>query len=260
MRHAASGLLGRARFVLALFLGLAWFAPLSAQVHVPAGASLDLAGGRIDFGGRALSVEGELALGAGRLDGLDDFRVLAGGSADLGSGIVRLAGDWENRGALIAGTSLVDFIDGVGDSFVLGATEFANLRVATALGKRIRLESGRTQRVTGALTLTGTGVPLRIDSTLPPAVAYLDLLPGGTQSISNVAVWDVHAIGQRLAPTQTNQGGNANTSGWFGFGVVSDPAVIPTTSPLALTLLALLVIALALARRNTSNLLRRDER
>ena len=220
---------------------------------MPAGARLQVDGGRIDFGGTSYTGHGVLRLGAGWLEGLDDFRILPGGSADLGSGVLRLRGDWENRGSIVAGTSLVEFLDAPGDSFVLGATEFSSLRATTTQGRRLRLESGVTQRVLNSLTLVGTGAPLRIDSTAPGAAAFLQLVTGGTQDITNVAVWDVHAIGQPLAPDETNQGGNGNVQGWFGSGgavAPAQPVIIPAASPWSLALLACGLLAGMLVRRD----------
>lgn len=234
----------------ACLASLALCAPLWAQVTVPANAQLRVDGGRIDFGGSSFAGQGMLRLGAGRLDNLDDFRVLAGGTADLGSGVLRLAGDWENRGTVIAGTSTVEFIDSLADSHVIGTTDFANLRLATMVGKRLRLESGQTQRVSGNLVLTGSGAPLRIESTAPPAVAFLDLLPGGTQNIANVAVADVYGTGQLLAPGQVNQGGNGNVNGWFGSAATAPQLeVIPSASTWSLLLLAMMIgLSLVLRR------------
>jgi hypothetical protein len=227
--------------VVALAATLLASADADADIRVPAGARLQVDGGRIDFSGTSYVGYGVLRLGAGSLERLDDFRIFAGGSADLGSGVLRLAGDWENRGGIAAGTSLVEFLDAPGDSFLLGATEFSSVRAATAQGRRLRLESGNTQRVLTSITLVGTGAPLRIDSSTPGDVAFLHLLAGGSQDITNVAVWDVHASGQPLAPDETNQGGNANVQGWFGSGQALSPGrleTIPATSPLALLLLA----------------------
>jgi hypothetical protein len=218
---------------------------IAAGINVPAGASMHVGDARLGFAGGDLQVAGAVTLAAGRLDGLGHVRVPAGGQLALGGGTVSLAGDWENRGAVDAGSALVAFLDGSGDSAILGETVFADLQVETTAGRRIRLESGATQQVAGALVLRGAGAPLRIDSTTPGATAFLSLLASGSQDIANVAVWDVHATGQWLAAGQENQGGNTNTTGWFGVAggtppppPVPAPQVIPATSPWALLALA----------------------
>jgi len=238
--------IGRGRLpVLAALLSICLVA--SADVRVPSGARVRLEGGRLDLSGTSYVGYGVLRLGGGALERVDDFRVLAGGSADLGSGIVRLGGDWENRGAIAAGTSTVEFLDGPADSLLLGPTEFSTLRATTTQGRRLRLEAGVTQQVLASITLVGSGAPLRVDSTVPGDAAFLRLLAGGTQDITNVAVWDVHATGLPLAPDETNQGGNGNVQGWFGGGAVAPARLetIPATSPWALLSIACGLLAAA---------------
>jgi len=225
-------------------------------ISVPAGARLALNGGSAAFAGQDLRVDGALALGAGSLLGLGALYAGAGAQADLGSGLVELAGDWENRGTILAGTSQVRFLDGAAESAILGSTAFANLSLVSATGKRYRLESGLTQTVSGLLEIRGAaGAPIQIDVTQPGSTAYLDLLPGGTQAIDHVGVSDVHATGQPLAPTLTNEGGRGNDDGWFGQGGggPAAPVPAPTLSPAALWLLALAIGLAALrARRHPS--------
>lgn len=233
-----------------LRLALLWFgalacSPCLAGVSVPAGASLDLGGGRIEVAGGDVEVRGVLHLGAGQLLGVRDFRVLAG-SADLGSGLIRLTGDWENRATLVAGSSRVEFRDGAAAvRAILGSSSFATLSLVSANGTRYRIESGSTQHIAALLDIVGQGVPIQMDVTVAGTVANLELLAGGTQSIDNVGVSDVHAIGQPLAPDQTNQGGNGNDDGWFGQGgvvtppVIVQPLVVPALDGFGLLLLGL---------------------
>ena len=83
--------------------------------------------------------------------------------------------------------------------------------------------------------------------TQPGSVAFLNLLPSGTQSIANVGVSDVHATGQPLAPDQTNQGGRGNAQGWFGGGgPIGQHVPVPAASPTALMLFALSLLGAAL--------------
>lgn len=231
-------------------LALLFFAAAAqADIVVPPGASLQLSGGRLDLAGSDVLISGALGLGSGELRGVGALRILAGGSADFGSGVATLSGDWENRGTFTAGSSRVELRDGPAVSQILGTTPFANLSLVSLTGKRYRFESGFTQRVSANLQISGTGAAIQVDVTAPGSVAFLDLLPGGSQSIANVGVSDVHATGQHLAPTQTNQGGNGNDNGWFG-GVPPRPAVpVPTASPAALLLQALGLIFFAMRRR-----------
>jgi len=225
-----------------------------AGMRVPADASVRLRDARIDLASGALEIAGTLTVANGTLEGLTDLRVTPDGQLLLGTGLVRLGGDWDNGGSIDAASARVEFIDGSADSSILGETLFGDLAVTTTFGRRLRLQSGATQQIAGALVLRGTGAPLRIDSTVPAGTAFLALADAGSQDIANVAVWDVHATGQWLAPGETNQGGNANASRWFGAGgavpppLVRAPAIIPVDSPWAL--LALLAGMLLLLRRH----------
>lgn len=232
--------------------GICVAATAQAQsLNVPAGATLQVAGGRIDTAGGDVRIDGLLNLGAGELRGVGALRIGAGGMADLGAGVVTLTGDWENRGNLIAGTSRVALRDGaLATSAILGNNEFANLSAVSLTGKRYRFESAFTQRVRAQLELRGTGPAIQMDVTVPGSVAFLSLLAGGTQAIANVGVSDVYATGQPLAPTQTNQGGNGNDDGWFGGGGPVRPTVpIPALSWPMLALLGLGMWAIAAQRR-----------
>lgn len=238
-----------------LLAGLLLSTVASADIRLPAGATLELGTGTLDAAGGDVESSGTVRLGSGQLLGVRDFRVLAG-LADLGAGLLRLAGDLENRGTLASGTSRVELRDG-GDpeSWILGNSHFAALSLASASGKRFRLESGSTQRVTTLLEILGNGLPVQIDVTSPGSVAFIDLLDGGDQNIANVGVSDVYAIGQPLAPEQTNQGGNGNDQGWFGGGGPPPeppprppPQPVPTLSDGWLLLMMLLLVGVALRR------------
>lgn len=228
----------------------------AAGISLPPGSRLDLNGGAAALAAQDLRIDGALTLGSGSVLDLASLRLGAGGQADLGSGVVELGGDWENRGSLAAGSSRVRFVDGPADSVLLGSTTFASASFVSAAGKRYRFESGSTQSVAAQLDILGTGAPVQIDVTQPGSVAFLDLLPSGTQSIANVGVSDVHAIGQALAPDQTNQGGRGNDTGWFGNGggPIGQAVSVPSSSPggLALFALTLLGAALVAFRRSAS--------
>jgi hypothetical protein len=241
------------RVAAAFALALCALSAYATGIHVPPGASFEANGGRIDFAGGSFLVDGHAGLGDGELAGLDALRIGATGIADFGSGTATLFGDFENRGTFNAGTSRVQLRDGVAaQSAILGPSQFANLSLVSANGKRYRFESGQTQRIAGSLQITGNGAPIQIDVTTSGQLAYVNLLPGGTQAISNVGVSDVHATGQHLAPTQTNQGGNGNDNGWFGGGPLEPPRPIPAVSPFLLAALAALLAFVGLRRRDAA--------
>lgn len=238
-----------------LVLGTLVSSSCLAGITVPAGATFDLDGGRVDVAGGDVESRGTLRLGDGELTGVGDFRVLAG-TADLGSGLIRIAGDWENRAVVTAGGSVVEFRDGpAAIRAILGSTAFATLSLVSANGTRYRIESGSTQRIATLLEIVGTGVPIQIEAS-SASIASVNLLAGGTQAIDNVGVSNVHAIGQPLAPTQTNQGGSGNANGWFGQGgggvtppTIVEPLVVPALSDLGLLLTTLLFGAIAWRQR-----------
>jgi hypothetical protein len=238
---------------LALLLSVPLFAHASG-ISVPAGARLDIGGGGISLATQDLRVDGSLTLGNGFLFNVGSLHIDASAQADLGGGLIELLGDWENHGNVLAGTSRVQFLDGVPESAILGSTVFANFSLVSTSGKRYRFESGLTQTVSGELVVQGTaGQAIQIDVTQPGTTGFLNLLASGTQNIASVGVSDVHATGQHLAPTLTNTGGRGNDNGWFGGGGpgpgpgAAVPA--PTLSPAGLFLFALALGGLALRAR-----------
>ncbi|MBN8478215.1 MAG: hypothetical protein J0L91_04555 [Burkholderiales bacterium] len=240
-------------WTMAQGLGAFWVAltllpgTAAASLEIPSGAGVDLAGGSIDFAGGDLVDLGALSLNGGQILGAGAFRVLTGGTADLTGGLVQAGGDWVNLGGINTTGSSVELRDGAAPaSSLLGTTTFHNLSLVSSSGKRYRLQSGLTQHVGGLLEIRGLGPPIQVDVTMPGVIAFLDLVPGGTQSIANVGVSDVFANGQHLAPTQTNQGGNNNDQGWFGklFG-----ASTPVPALSAPAMLFLMVVTLLLGMR-----------
>ncbi|HET8898672.1 MAG TPA: hypothetical protein VFN09_07895 [Rhodanobacteraceae bacterium] len=221
--------------------GVLFAATLSAQTYIPAGATIECHGGTLNAAGTSMTVDGALTLGAGSLLDLADFSVGSAGQAQLDSGHIVLAGNWSNQGAIDAGSSTVSFVDGgSGASALLGTTEFAALDFTSGTGKHYLFESGQTQTVSTTLTIQGTqAAPIQIDVTQPGAIAYLNLLAGGSQNIAHVGVSDVHANGQHLAPALTNEGGRGNDDGWFGSVIAAPvPIPVPATSLWSLLLLA----------------------
>ena len=249
--------------VRALALRAAFIAPLcllvgataQADINVPAGAWASLGGGSMDLGCTDLIVSGNYDLGGGTLTGVRHVTVNSGGSLSFGAGgSVALAGNWANSGTITATGGTVSIGDDAGcpapiaTSVISGNTTFHNLGITSSAGKLIQFAAGSVQTVEGALTLTGTGVPLRIESTTPGSVsADLRLVPAGTQNLSNLSVRGMSASGQWLAPGQTNQG-SGPVSRWFG-----DPnaavAPIPTTSQWTLLIMALALGATAVRQR-----------
>jgi hypothetical protein len=233
-------------------LGLA-----QAQVMVPAGASIALNGGTLDPAGSDVQVAGTLALGAGNLQNAKNVSISSGGNIAGGSGSLSLFGDWSNLGSFTAGTSIVNFVDGSTTlANVSGSTAFDNASFVSNDGKTYAFAVGSTQSISGTLTILGTPAQgIQFKSAAAGQVANINLAPTGSQNIQYVGVSDVHATGQHLAPTLTNDGGSGNALGWFGNGTGGNgngnPAPTPMLSSLILLLLTLLIAASAfLFRRN----------
>lgn len=196
--------------------------PALADIHIPAGASLSLNGGRLDQVGN----------------------LFIGGTLDAGSGSISLSGDWTRTGTFVPGTSTVSFIDGGrGQSTLTGDTDFYVLSLVSGTGKTYLIESARTLGIADGLTIRGlAGAPVQIASPDASRVAFVNLAATGSQNIEFVGVSNVHASGQHLAPTRINQGGTGNDRGWFGL-LLNKALPVPTLTYLALLILALLMIA-----------------
>jgi hypothetical protein len=238
----------RTAYAVAL-LALGGAGAACAEVHIPAGAHWELGAARLELGGGSLVVGGRLALGSGQAEAIAGVDLLAGGRIDAGSGTLRLFGPWRNQGSFDAGTSRVEFTDGtLASADVSGSTRFHHAGWNSSTGKTWRFAAGSTQSFAGQLDIHGLpGAPIRIISDTPGQPAYFDLLPGGTQDITDVAVTDVHAVGQHLAPAQLNQGGS-NALGWFA-GIASGVLQVPASSQAALALLAALLLFFAIRTR-----------
>lgn len=230
--------------------------PARADIVVPAGGSVNLAGGVADLACTDVIVSGALDLGGGRLDNVRSVSIQAGGSIAMGTaGTITLAGDWSNAGTLNPGTGTVFFVDAPAcatSSTISGNSIFYRLSIISASGKLYRFASGSTQRVLDQITLIGSGaLPLRIESTIPGQFANIDLVRP-VQSMSNIAVRDMSANGEWLALGLTNMAADGNTLRWFGF------PVIPTTSTATLIAMMLALIGLTAHFRRRSA--RRDTR
>lgn len=223
-----------------------------ADLQIPAGARLQMGSGTLDAGGTDAVISGEVWIQAGTLLGLRNVDIEPGGTLDNGSGQIALAGDWVPAGAYLAGTGRVDFVDGAGpaSATVSGDNAFFNLGFTSTTGKNFRFPVGSVQSIAGQLEILGTQAsPLQFRSTVGGQVASINLLPGGTQNIAHVGVSDVHAIGQPLAPDQSNEGGSGNDAGWFGNVLLGEIRDLPSSSPWSLALLVLSLAMLALRAR-----------
>ena len=219
-----------------------WSPAAFADLVVPAGANFTL-GGSMDMGCTDVVADGSLDLAGGTLSNVRNVLIGAGGQVNLRNGTISLAGNWTNGGGTLGLPGTVAIVDDV-----------ACATSSIISGKLVQFAVGSTQTVQQSLVLTGTGTPLRIESTTPATPsADLHLAAGATQSVSNVAVQGMSASGQMVAPGQTNQAPpGAAVSNWFAAPVPPTPANIapvPTNSPITLLGMALAVAALAARQR-----------
>lgn len=212
------------RALLALFL-LGAASTASAQLSVPSGASFALGGGSLDLAGSDLQIGGLFSLASGSVQHAANVTIGAGGTLDGGSGPISLFGNWSDSGTFLPGSGNVDFVDGGAQSQIDGNTSFANLSFVTATGKNYLFAVGTTQTIANLLTITGTAAqPIQFRSTAAGQVANINLLAGGSQNIAHVGVSDVHATGQHLASSLSNEGGSGNATGWFA-AIITQTAV-----------------------------------
>lgn len=270
-RRRASGVPARCRRCAWAVVGLvalaAAFAPshdARADLIVPANGQYVTNAGLTDLACTDVIVAGTLFVNTGSLVNVRHVTIQAGGTIDGGSGVIQLGGDWTNQGTFSAGTGSVQFRDlcGLSSATVGGNTSFFNASFVSTTGKSYVFAVGSTQTIAGLLEIAGTGaLPIQFRSATPGQVASINLLGGGTQAIQHVGVTDVWATGQKLAPTQTNEGGGGNANNWFGGRVITEIPV-PALSDLATLALAALLATfgiVTLRRRRHAQGVRRPD-
>ena len=229
----------RARLTVAVsFIALGLAAPASAgNVTVGAGSTLDLGTGSLALGCADLAVSGTLSAGSAGFSAARDVAINPGGTVNGNSGVLSLAGNWDNSGSFNAGTSIVQMVDGCAlfSGVVVGNTSFANLSISTTTAKLVSFTAGSTQTVTGLLTLLGSvGNLLQIRSTVNGSAAFMNAT--GTSSASYVNVQDNNALPGNDIPLLVNSVKGSNTPGWL------QGISVPMLGPVALALLALLLL------------------
>ncbi len=243
--------MGRCRAVGVLFGLLAWWgAAGAAQLVVGGGATLKVGNGIVDIGCRDLAILGVLDLGPGTLRNARD--VSASGSLLGGSGTLSLSRTLSAAGTLSPQTGTVALVDGCGSSAssVIGTTDFYRFLVTSNQGRSLFLPAGQTLNIGNRLELVGTGVLLPVASSQSGVVSYLRLGPSATQAIDRIQVRDVGAPDDApwlapQAPAAYNSVDLGNSPRFF----LDANTAIPTLSPPAIALLALLLATAALFHR-----------
>ena len=224
---------GFAAAVLALILGTPAFAQ-QAGIHVPAGASVDVATGELRASCLDLTVAGNFRAGGAQLGVLDTLQIASGGQFDAGSAQLRLGGDLLNAGSFSPATSRFEFTDDCGSvSTVLGIPGFHELVIRSTTGKRFQLEAEHILEITGGLQIVGApGLDAQVVSNPISLPAYIRLGPDALLDLQhvNLPAGNVFLLGLPPPPPALR------------------PQIIPAGGSVSLLLLALLTAAIATAR------------
>jgi len=240
----------RVRASLALALAFAPLPAARADLIVPSGGQYTTGGAQTDLGCTDVVVAGTLFVSSGSLVNVRNVTIQAGGSVDGGTGVIRVGGNWTNQGAFGGGTGTVQFRDlcSLASATIGGNTTFFNASFVSSTGKNYVFAVGTTQTIGGILEIAGTAPdPIQFRSGTPGQVAFINLVPAGTQQIQHVGVTDVWATGQHLAPTLTNEGGGGNAFRWFrSLSPGTDELAVPTLGDLSTLALAALLAGFAI--------------
>lgn len=171
---------------------------------------LSIEGGTLNLNDNALSADGDLLIGLN-------------GTLYAASSIVRVKGDWINRGAFISGTSTVVLIGT--NQTVYGDNTFYNLVKTSDSVDTIYFEAGRTQTILNNLTLKGTSDNLLLlRGTESGTFWFID--PGSTRNISYADIMDMINVNQVGITTDNSHNSGNNSKVYFDIDqciLVPDP-------------------------------------
>ncbi|MBW1817533.1 MAG: IPTL-CTERM sorting domain-containing protein [Deltaproteobacteria bacterium] len=216
---------------------------MAAGLTVGAGSGMSLGTGKLDLGCNDLVIQngGELALDSATIIQRHvDNQV--GGTIDGGQGSMDVYGDWTNHGTFIPGTSKVSLLDGCGlaMAYITGETTFCELLIASAMGKTVYFEAGKTQTISCSMDFTGVeGKLLVLRSSVPGSAGFVNLEEGATQHHDYENVADLVGTGQHIAPGRPSEFNSVDGGGnyrWF----LNIP--VPTVSQAGFALLAMLML------------------
>jgi hypothetical protein len=216
------------RWAASLALGTALCGSAWGQMVVPAGGSIDLAGGSFQLPCTAVLMQGELTLGTGTFD-TGSFSFDTGATVTGAGGQLNVSGDLTSTVPLNLGTSSVV----LSDSCAAGSTlQLSGNIIVKDLTLISTSATPPTIVLLGTLTLGSPGRPVVLTSS-GPGTAVVTMGPSATLVNSSGSV----------VP------GNVQ----IGAPVVTAPASIPTLSTYGLMLMSLLLGGMALhrQRRNT---------
>jgi len=212
----------------------------------PADNPASVAGLTLDLECDDLVVNGTLNASNAVFQRVGNVIIGATGSLTAPNADFQITNTWQNNGDFTgAGSTVTASMACANTSTAIsGNTSFNNFS-ATEPGLTLNFAAGSEQTVSGLLilhdvTLLGDG-----------GAAYLSLQPSGGQGIGSVGVDGVDASrGQHLAPTQVNQISGSAVN-WFSNPTppVRPVTPVPTTGPVGLSLMGLLLGAAAFFRR-----------
>lgn len=237
-----------------LMAGMTFASVANAAITVSIGEEMSLSGVTMDHACEDMNVDGTLNLANVTITNVRNVIIGAAGVVKATGSRIEVSTAWTATpgGAMNATDTTVHVVSRCGSAATTftGNTAFNNLS-AVVPGHAIEVASGTELSVSGALTLSD--VTLRKQGA---ALAYLTLLPTGTQIIANVGVDGVSAVrGQHLAPTLNNVIAGGAAPNWFrpadnGDGGAGAVTPIPTMGPAGLALMgALVALAAGLGRR-----------
>jgi hypothetical protein len=162
--------------------------------------NLRVEGGYLNLNNKDLDVDGYLYIGPG-------------GTIDATSSTITVAGDWENRGSFIAGSSTV-VLAGANQT-IYGNTDFFNLIKITLYTDTLYFEAGSTQTIAGNLILRGeAGNLLSLRSTVDGN--YWNINAQGTRDISFADIRDMNNTGPVIIDAADSSDSGNNTNINFG--------------------------------------------
>ncbi len=252
----------RKRLTTLLVVAFSFMAASNTQAGIQINAgSIDWAGGALDLGC------GVLVIGEGATVNLAAATIRAAGRVDnagllaVSSGSIEMSGDWINSGQFAGEGSTVRVSDEcTSQNRILGESAFWNLQ-ADGVGGQLSFQSGARQTISNALVLRGidTSNRLSIASTSAGLPGFIELAPGGTQSIQFVDVRDSHVpeTGQILAPGDPSLYGSVDSGGNWGWFLAALDAAIPVPGLSWLGMLFMIVALLIIAATRHASLPRR---
>jgi hypothetical protein len=178
------------------------------------------AGSNTVNGNASQTVTGLINIQAGRYAGSGTHKdvQIDAGAAYLAAGPISVGGTWTNEG-LFSAKGFTVTLNGLGAQVIAGDTTFYGLTKTVTSSQTLSFEAGRTQTVTGQLTLNGSaGSLLLLRSTKTGSQWHLAASPA--QSVAYVDVRDSDAgSGSGITPASSvNSGNNVN---WLFTGSIS---------------------------------------